>query len=332
MKILKFHTAVLFALAIFSLAAGGQTPEKDDQPIRVTTVLLNIPVIASDVKGRYIAGLKKENFSIIQDGEKQDIEFFADEKAPMNVVILIDVSGSTMRFLDNIKSAARDFVKIFRPEDRGMIVTFAGEMRVLQEFTSDQKKLSKAINNANLYGAAGSNMQDAMYEIVTRSFTGVQGRKAIIVLTDGYVMGLAVSDKLLLNTLAETDILVYPIMFNMMAPYSIPNLPDKVRFSDGSVMTRAEAIKKFQDMANEQMRLMNALGPTTGGKRLEAKSTDFKEAFQNIADELKNQYVIGFYPQVGGDGKIHNISLKVDPGDIVLRSKRSIKLKGNNGN
>ena len=66
-----------------------------------------------------------------------------------------------------------------------MIVTFDGGMRILQEFTSDQKTLSKAINQANLYGAPGSNMQDAMYEIVTRSFTGVQGRKAIIVLTDG---------------------------------------------------------------------------------------------------------------------------------------------------
>ena len=330
MKKLKFNTAVLFALAIFSLAAGGQTPEKDDQPIRVTTVLLNIPVIASDVKGRYIAGLKKENFSIIQDGEKQDIEFFADEKAPMNVVILIDVSGSTRPFLDNIKDAARDFVKIFRPEDQGMSVTFSGEMRVIQEFTSDQKKLDKAIKKADLQHPGGSNMQDAMYEIVTKSFTGVQGRKAIIVLTDGYVSGLAVSDQLMLNTLAERDILVYPIMFNTKAPFIIPNLPDKVRSRDGSVLTREEVIKKIQDMVNAQLRFMAAIGPATGGKRLEAKSTDFKEAFQNIADELKNQYVIGFYPQVGGDGKIHNISLKVDPDDIVLRSKRSIKLKANN--
>ena len=99
----------------------------------------------------------------------------------MNVVILIDVSGSTRPFLDNIKSSARDFVKIFRPEDQGMIVTFSGEMTVLQEFTSDPKKLSDAIKKANLFGSPGSNMQDAMYEIVTRSFTGAQGRKAIIV-------------------------------------------------------------------------------------------------------------------------------------------------------
>ena len=199
MKNLKSIIGFSVVVTLFAFVVNSQTPDKDDQPIKVDTVLLNIPVIASDAHGRYVAGLKKENFSIIQDGEKQDIEFFADEKAPMNVVILIDVSGSTAPFLGDIKSAARDFVKIFRPEDQGMIVTFDGAMTTLQEFTSDQKKLSKAINNASLYGTPGSNMQDAMYEIVTRDFLGIQGRKAIIVLTDGFVGGKLLTDKMLLE-------------------------------------------------------------------------------------------------------------------------------------
>ncbi len=78
MKALKLNTAVVFALALLVIAASGQTPDKDE-PIKINTVLLNIPVIVSDAKGRYVSGLKKENFSIMQDGEKQDIEFFADE-------------------------------------------------------------------------------------------------------------------------------------------------------------------------------------------------------------------------------------------------------------
>ncbi|HEX3102045.1 MAG TPA: VWA domain-containing protein, partial [Pyrinomonadaceae bacterium] len=327
MNLLKFKTAVLFALAIFVFAANGQTPDKDDQPIKINTVLLNVPVIASDAHGRYVSGLKKENFSVIQDGQKQDIEFFADEKAPMNVVILIDCSGSTRPFLDSIKDAARDFVKIFRPEDQGMIVTFASEAKVMQEFTSDQKKLDKAIKKADLLMPSGSNMQDAMYDIVTRSFKGVQGRKAIIVLTDGFVTGQNVSDQLLINALAETDILVYPVMFNTKAVYNIPYLPDTVRFRDGTVMSREEAVKRIQDEINGQLRFMSALGPATGGKRIDATATDFKTAFQNVADELKNQYVIGFYPQLGSAGKISNIGLKVDQNEVQLRTKKAIKLK-----
>ena len=334
MKNLKINTAVLFALVFFVFTANGLAQTNtDDQPIKVSTVLVNIPVIASDRQGRYVAGLKKENFSIVQDGESQDIEFFADEKAQMNVVILIDVSGSTRPFLDNIKSSARDFVKIFRPEDRGMIVTFDGGMRILQEFTSDQKTLSKAINQANLYGEPGSNMQDAMYEIVTRSFTGVQGRKAIIVLTDGFVAGKVISDQKMLSTLAESDILVYPILFGKRRMnIDLSLLPKTVRFRDGAVLSREDAIRKIEDMANAQLQFMDALGPTTGGKLLESKSHDFKAAFQNIADELKNQYLLGFYPQNTGDGKPHNIGLTVDSKDIVIRSKRNIRLKGGTDN
>ena len=306
-----------------------QAQDKDDQPIKVNTVLVNIPVIASDRLGRYVAGLKKENFSIIQDGKKQEIEFFADEKAPMNVAILIDTSGSTRPFLDNIKSAAKDFVKIFRPEDQGMIVTFAGGMTVLQEFTSDQKKLSKAINQADLYGSPGSNMQDAMYEIVTRSFRGVRGRKAVIVLTDGFVEGKVISNSTMLSTLAESDILIYPILFGQRRMnIDLSMLPKTVRFRDGAVLSREDAIKKLEDMANAQLRFMDTLGPTTGGKLLESKSHDFKASFQNIADELKNQYTLGFYPANTGDGKSHSVNLSVNPGDIVIRTKRNIKLKG----
>ncbi len=327
MKYLKLISAVLFALTIFVSAAIAQTFDKDE-PIKINTVLVNIPVIASDRQGRYVAGLKKENFTLTQDGERQEIEFFADEKAPMNVVILIDVSGSTVPFLGDIKSAARDFVKIFRPEDQGMIVTFDGAMKTLQEFTSDQKKLSKAINNASLYGVPGSNMQDAMYEIATRGFAGVQGRKAIIVLTDGFVRGRIVSDKALLDTLSASDILVYPILFGKREiRIDVDRLPKMVRTHDGLEITREEAVKRIIEDANAQLRYMYALGIVTGGKLIESKSHDFKASFQNIADELKNQYLIGFYPQLTGSGKIPSIALKVDQTDVVLRSKRSIKLK-----
>ncbi len=327
MKYLKLISAVLFALAIFVSAAIAQTFDKDE-PIKINTVLVNIPVIASDRQGRYVASLKKENFSITQDGERQEIEFFADEKAPMNVVILIDVSGSTAPFLGDIKSAARDFVKIFRPEDQGMIVTFDGAMKTLQEFTSDQKKLSKAIDKASLYGVPGSNMQDAMYDIVARGFAGVQGRKAIIVLTDGFVRGKIVSDKALLDTLSASDILVYPILFGKREiRIDVNRLPKMLRTRDGLEITREEAVKRIIDDANAQLRYMYALGIVTGGKLIESKSHDFKASFQNIADELKNQYLIGFYPHLTGSGKIPSIALKVDQTDVVLRSKRSIKLK-----
>ena len=333
MKTLRFNTAVLFALAFFVFAVGSRaqtTP--DDQPIKVNTVLVNIPVIASDRQGRYVAGLQKDNFTIVQDGEKQEIEFFADDSAPMNVIILIDVSGSTMPFLDNIKRAARDFVKIFRPEDQGMIVTFASGMSIVQPFTSDQKKLSKAISQANLISAPGSNMQDVMYVLVKKSFISVKGRKAIIVLTDGMVQGKAITDAMLLNTLAESDVLVYPLLFKSNSAPPTYNLPKVLKMSDGATMTREEFLNQMNEPVNKKVQFMESLATSTGGKLIANKQNNFKESFQSIADELKNQYLIGFYPPNTDDGKSHNVSVNVTPKDLVIRTKRHIKLSGGKAN
>src|SRR5689334_6747844 len=121
---MKLHLLIL-ALAVFVSLSFGQTPDAaparatgdEDSPIKVDTLLINIPVIASDKNGRYTAGLTKDNFTITEDGEARSIDFFADSKAPMNVAILIDCSPSTWRLMPDIQDAARDFVKIIRPED-----------------------------------------------------------------------------------------------------------------------------------------------------------------------------------------------------------------------
>ena len=119
MKNLKIKIAVLLALLLMAFSSANKAQNTDDDtPIKVNTVLINVPVIASDKSGRNIAGLKKENFSIFQDGEKQTIEFFADTEAPMNVAILIDTSPSTKGVIGNIKRAAREFVEILGSEDR----------------------------------------------------------------------------------------------------------------------------------------------------------------------------------------------------------------------
>ena len=337
MKNLSLITAVLLSLAAFALVAAGQTPTPtptpdDEAPVKIDTVLLNIPVIASDKQGKYVSGLKKDNFTILQDGLKQDIEFFADDAAPMNVIILLDVSGSTMPFLDNIRSAAKDFVKIFRPEDQGMIVTFASGMSIVQTFTSDQKLLRKAIDNAGPRGPMGSNMQDVMYVLVKKQFAGVKGRKAIIVLTDGFVEGMAITNETLLNTLAASDILVYPLLFKTYIPPSFDRLPKVLKMSDGTTMTRDQFIKQADENVRKKLLFMDMLATSTGGRLIANKSGSFKQSFQSIADELKNQYVIGYYPPNTDDGKPHNVNVTVLPRELVIRIKRSIRLTGRPSN
>ena len=318
---MKLHLIIVLFLAFTSLSFGQtpsasptppQIPENDNEPIKVNTLLVNIPVIASDRNGRYISGLTKDDFLILEDGEKQPIAFFADEKAPMNVAILIDASLSTSSYLGNIQDAARDFVKILRPEDQGLIADFGYATDILSKFTSDQEQLLKAIDKVRISVDYGSNMQNAVYRLVKKEFTSVKGRKAIIVLTDGEVEG-GISNKKLLSIVSESDIIIYPILFK-----SVIDKHSYFRNSPG-----------MKRLKKEQMQFMDSLAAVSGG-RIYRNVSDFKGAFQAIADELKTQYLIGFYPQNDDDGKKHKITVEAVPKDIVIRTKRSIQLKSDN--
>ncbi|CAN5337201.1 hypothetical protein BH20ACI1_BH20ACI1_18050 [soil metagenome] len=326
--VLKIKPLVLLFLILLIFANIGRAQDADDKEIiKVDTLLVNVPVIASDKDGRNVAGLKKENFTIFQDGKKQEIEFFADEDAPMNVAILVDSSYSTSKILGDIKEAARDFIKIFRAEDKGMIASFDYKLKVLSEFTSEQNKLTKAINKISIANKAGSAMQEAMFNVITQHFANIKGRKAIIVLTDGAVGGGIISNQNLLDTLIASDALIYPIIFKSGEDLSRYFRPSKtVTMVDGKKMDGGELLKQIEEANGRAMNFTKALGDLTGGKTFAADSTDLKETFQKIADELKKQYLVGFYPQNLDDGKPHKIEVKVNLENITVRTKKVVKI------
>jgi len=279
----------------------------DDTPIKVDTLLLTMPVTVSDGKGRNIAGLKKNNFLIFQDGEEQDIEYFFNEEAPMNVALLIDTSASTKQALDKIQKAARDFVKVLRPDDKGLIVGFDYRTVYLSELTSDKNKLSKAIDRAVVNeNQAGSDVNDAVLQIVNKYFASFKGRKAIIALTDGMVIKRAVSSQQAMDALRKTDTLFYPIIFKTQA------------YAEASA--RALKNKQRKPMSVE---LLEIMAQETAGRIYETDAANLKKAFQSIADELKNQYLLGFYPQ-NTDSKQSADAIKIEVyrKDYRVRTKK----------
>ncbi len=245
---LKIKISLPLALFLLASSGGIKAQITDDTPIKVNTVLLNIPVIAT---GNNANGLKKENFLIYQDGERQTVEFFADQGTPLNVAILIDTSGSTRKVIREIKDAARGFVKNFRPEDRGMILSFDSTVRVLANLTSDQNKLRSGINSADIDREGGSRMHDAIYRVATDDFVSLSGRKAVIVLTDGWVSGKVSSEKLL-NILTESDTLVYPIFFQTVRLFPLG--------SEIKTITMNELLK------TPPVDFLNAMALATGGR------------------------------------------------------------------
>jgi hypothetical protein len=191
--------------------AEGQEVET----LKIDTSLVTVPVIATTVEGNYIPDLRQEEFSISEDGGKQEVAFFATVSAPFHVVLMLDTSGSTKEKLGLIRQAAIAFVEQLQSADRVKVISFDDQVRVLNEFTNDRALLRNSINKTT--SGAGTKLYDA-FEVALSSIRTIKGRKAIVLFSDGvdYHSDQASFDGTL-HWLDEEGVIVYPIRYDTRA-------------------------------------------------------------------------------------------------------------------
>ena len=189
--------------------------EQEIETVKTDTNLVTVPVIAVSREGDYIPDLRQEEFSIAEDGEQQQIAFFATVSAPFHVVLLLDTSASTEEKLSSIKRAAAAFVEQLQSGDRVKVISFDNDLRELCDFTNDRAVLSNAIYKT--VSGKGTRLYDA-FELALASIKPVQGRKAIVVFTDGvdFRSDEATYDSSL-HGLDEEGVIVYPIRYDTRA-------------------------------------------------------------------------------------------------------------------
>ncbi|HEV8371289.1 MAG TPA: VWA domain-containing protein [Pyrinomonadaceae bacterium] len=191
--------------------------DKPDEPQNVDTIktdtdLVTVPVIAADANGVYVPDLSKEEFSVIEDGVKQEIAFFAQISAPFHVVLMLDTSGSTKENLTQIQQAAYAFVQQLQAADSVKVISFDDKLNDLNEFTSDRNVLKAAINRTR--SGQGTRVYDAM-SLALDSIRIIKGRKAIVIFTDGVDWYSNESTfEGTLRWLDEEGVIVYPIRYD----------------------------------------------------------------------------------------------------------------------
>jgi VWFA-related protein len=205
---------ILLSLMILTWPVNlpAQAPEPDKIP-RAEKSLISVPVAVSDREGRYIAGLKKEDFTVYQDGVKQDISFFATVDEPLNIALLLDTSGSTQNSLEKIKDAAKDFIELLNPADKCLVATFDSQVNILNSLTSDQDLLKKSLKRVETAQQDGTLLNNAVQQLVQNSFTNVEGRKVILILSDGKDFGSSITKAQLMSQLEESDVMIYTIFY-----------------------------------------------------------------------------------------------------------------------
>src|ERR1041385_3209695 len=200
------------------------TAQKDNGPeeygegdtLRVDTTLVSLPVSVMDRDGKFIPNLRKEDFRIWEDGVEQQVAYFASTEKPFTVALVIDTSGSTKNKLNEIQDAAITFVEQLRPDDRVMVVSFSDKIRVLSQPTSDRNMLRNAILQTE--AGSGTRLYDAVDMIINEYFNRVEGRKAIVLFTDGVdtTSNRADYDSTVRDA-EELDALIYPVEYDTYA-------------------------------------------------------------------------------------------------------------------
>jgi VWFA-related protein len=349
MTFAKRTSLALSFVSIFAICVTCADAQVQDETIKIGATLVSVPVIVSDRTGRYISGLKAGNFTLYRDGVKQQISFFTAEEEPINVALLLDTSKSTQTVLDEIKDHARDFLKQLRPQDKALVVSFDYEVHVLTGLTSDRKVLERAIINAEIGEYVGTTLRDAVFEVEERHFKKITGRKAIILLTDGKDHGSRVSTEELLEASAESDAMIYSIFYTTKNPNLNPRFdPFPRRRRDGmdppmnrgrrrfpltnefltnrqrQFPDRPQRRERVERKNREAVDFLEELSEVSAGRFYRSEITDLKKNFALIADELRHQYRIGFYPDgEKRQGVTHKLRVEVSRAEAVVRARRS---------
>ena len=315
----------------------------EGEVVRINTTLISVPVSVTDRTGKYIADLSKDEFRIFENGIEQDIAYFATVEKPFTVVLLLDTSSSVWSKLGQIRDAAIAFVDQLRPEDQVMVVSFARGLTIKCEATNDRKQIKDAIRDTGR--GLSTHLYDAMDKVMQKHISRIKGRKAVVLFTDGVdATSSNASYESTVKIAEELDATIYPILYDTYDPLGdkggvstqssgirlpgilgkIP-LPLPVLIGGGGSSSGGGAGSSRADYAQGE-RYLRDLAELTGGRVYEARKdlSYLREAFTHIAEELRRQYSLGYYPkQVGQPGERRKLRVRVNRPDLAVRARNS---------
>lgn len=313
MAITKIFAKIILILLIFVKIGVAQ-----EDVIRVDTNLVSVPVTVLDRDGRYVTNLRKEDFQIFEDGVEQEITVFETIEQPFTVMLLLDSSGSMNNYLVNIANAASAFVKELRPDDQLVVANFSdgGKIQIILEATKKKDFHTKIL------------VQKRMGDRLTTTFDAVkrgieymksfQGRKAIVLFSDGELYGEKASAKSNLRDAEEQEAMIYTLRFGEYPTYQ----PGYTGYFDK---------KAYDKLVEKVNNYMQGLALASGGRSYQIeKVEDLEETFAYVAAELRLQYSLGYYPkqiEKGQIKQIRQIKVKVNQPNLAVRSRNSYSIQ-----
>jgi len=324
------HFHRILAPALFALIAVFPASAQDpDDVIRTETSLVQLNIGVVDKQGRAVTSLTKNDFVIYEDGVKQSIQHFEPVDAPFSLVLMLDMSGSTVNFRQQLKLASQRFLDALAPDDRVAVVQFNKEVKSLTGFTVDRLKTAYAIEIAT--GAGETHFYDALKYALKELEKEGKRRKAIVVLTDGLDTNLRNADRVTLSK-AQTD----QEALDTIKPHASTDLNNVLAAADRQGVTIYPLALPSGDPKRLPMPTPNIIGiyaaararlqslaDRTGGRLNEINQLQYMaQLYREDAASLRTLYTVGYQP--AGErprGKWHEIKVEVAQTDLTVRSK-----------
>ena len=329
---------IIAALMAATAAAGAQSQE--GFLFRSGVDLVNVTATVTDEDGRFVPGLRREDFTVYEDGKLQDVSHFSNDRVPVSLGLLLDTSGSmSAEKMAAARSAIdRLIYDLLGKDDELFLVEFATNARILQGWTTDRRLISRGVREVS--AAGGTAIYDAVATAIPTAQAGTHRKKALLVISDGNDTNSSTPVGVLRQQIRESDVLVYalgidgsgrrssgtvirpptPIPFPVPLPFPGGRRPDSGRPPIGGGgganfpsapgdRVKADALRQITDDTGgrtEIVRGSEGLGPATA----------------RIADELSKQYYLGYSSNTERDGKWHSIRVAVRDRRLTVRARR----------
>lgn len=285
--------AFLFASALYAQPAGVPQPS-----FRAESNLVVIPVSVTDTMNRFVLGLRKEDFKLFDNGVEQPVSHFSGEDVPLSIGLAFDISGSMDFKMRSSRDAAATMLRTMGPDDEAFLVEFNDKVDLTVPFTGKTEQIRDALQNVKPGGLTA--VLDAVNFTLSQMKLARNARKAIVIVSDGGDNSSKYTAAQIESLVREADVEIYCMgVFDPLASLALS--PEEV----------------------SGPRLLSEIATQTGGRAFAATvSSDLPSVAARIAIELRNQYVLGYYPrdQVR-DGKYHTVEVKVaqPPGVPALK-------------
>jgi Ca-activated chloride channel family protein len=337
-RVMSRFRIVLLPVLIASLSVGTLAAQ-DGFRFRSTAELINVTATVTDNTGRFASRLRKEDFLVREDGERQQISHFSSERVPVSLGIVLDVSGSMAgeKFRAAQSALDRFLYDLLQPEDEVFLLGFSDRTDMVSDWTTDRQQVANALRRLRPRG--GTALYDAVAEAVPMAQSGRHKKKAVVVISDGNDTDSGTRADALQSLIRETEVLVYAIGIDgsgsgsaqgtwsgqppVRLPFPFP-FPGN-RGGGGWNRPQPRQSGSRQGGANDavNVEVLRAITDDSGGRTEVIRyANDLEPATASIADELSQQYSIGYIPPRAKDGRWHRIEVEVPGGRYLVRARR----------